>query len=54
MALGIVIVAALPGVARRVGIRLAQDDGLTAAGNETAEDAAIRQPAAGQKGVVTE
>lgn len=54
MALGIVIVAALPGVARRVGIRLAQDDGLTAAGNEAAEDSPIQQTAAEQRGVVTE
>lgn len=54
VALGIVIVAAVPGVARRVGTRLAQDDGLHAASDETAEDSPIGQAAAGERGVVTE
>jgi amino acid transporter len=56
---GIVIVVALPGVARRIGARLAQDEGLSAAG-ETADSGsrahlgAGQDLGAGQEGVVTE
>lgn len=46
--LGIAIVVALPGVARRVGARLLADDGLTAAGDESAEDRLQAQPQAQQ------
>ncbi len=51
---GIAIVVALPGVARRVGARLLADDGLTAAGDEIAEEQRTTQPAGGQESVVTE
>lgn len=50
---GIAIVVALPGTARRVGSRLLQDDGLTAAGM-AGQSEARDKPAGGQKGVMTE
>lgn len=50
--LGIVIVVALPGVARRVGARLVQDDGLSLASGTA--DNPQAQPADGQESVVAE
>lgn len=48
---GIVIIVALPGVARRVGARMLADEGLTGAATA---DRTESQPADGQRDVVTE
>jgi amino acid transporter len=48
VAVGIAVVVAVPGVARRVGARLLQDDGLTEKGTNESRSAD------GQRGVVTE